>query len=337
MKKHIFVFIINIIIAAVLSAGAAIFPYASVLIMAVSAIFFMVCAYTRKTSETTVLLIASLVSIISVKFSFGVNADNLFTSASLFCLSSLSGAVTGLLAKSKNDFRMVIAGGTFVNLASFLIDFAILKFYHGINLGEELINKPVAQFFEAYNQILSATSINGAENMLEVMGDLQWYMQQILATVVPSVLIILCAFFTYATFLIGRKFIFKKYGIVMENYPHFWQLQLSRSASVFLAILFVLTFFINSSPLSGAITNIIIISCALYFMCGLSVVDFFLRKRNIHWSLRIVIYVVGFTVLGIIGIVIPIANISTILLFAGVTDGMFDFRRLRSGGEKYEA
>jgi len=72
-------------------------------------------------------------------------------------------------------------------------------------------------------------------------------------------------------------------------------------------------------------------------MCGLSVVDFFLRKRNIHWSLRIVIYVVGFTVLGIIGIVIPIANISTILLFAGVTDGMFDFRRLRSGGEKYEA
>ncbi len=337
MKKHIFVFIINIIIAAVLSAGAAVFPYASVPIMAVSAIFFMVCAYTRKTSETIILLIASLASIVAVKCSLEVNADNLFTSASLFCLTSLSGTVIGLTSKSKCNFRMLIAGGTFANLASFLIDFAVLKFYHKIDLAEELINKPVAGLFKAYNHVLSASNINGTENILDAMGDLQWYMQQMVATVVPSVLIIICAFFAYVTFLIGRKFIFKKHGTVMENYPHFWQLQLPKSGSVFLAVLFVVTFFIKSSALSGAITNIIIMLCALYFLCGLSVVDFFLKKRNIHWALRIVIYIIGFAVFGIIGIVIPIANISSILLFTGITDGMFDFRRLRSGGEKYEA
>lgn len=337
MKKHIFVFLINIIIAAVLSAGAAVFSYAAVPIMVVSAIFFMVCAYTQKTAETPVLLIASLVSIISIKFSFGVNADNLFTSASLFCLTSLSGAVIGLTSKNKCNFRVLIAGGTFANLASFLIDFAVLKFYHRIDLAEELINKPVANLFEAYTQVLSASNINGTENIIEAMGDLQWYMQQMMATVAPSVLIILCAFFAYVTFLIGRKFIFKKYGTVMEIYPHFWQLQLPKSGFVVLVILFVVTFFMKSSALSGAITNIIIMLCALYFMCGLSVVDFFLKKRNIHWALRIVIYIIGFAVLGIIGIIIPIANISSIMLFAGVTDGMFDFRRLRSGGEKYEA
>ncbi|MBQ6998992.1 MAG: DUF2232 domain-containing protein [Clostridia bacterium] len=337
MKKHIFGFIINIIIAAVLSAGAAFFPYASVLIMAVSTIFFMVCAYTHKISETLILLIASLLAIIAAKCSLSVNADNLFTSTSLFCLTSLSGAVIGLLTKFKSSFRMVIAGGTFANLASFLIDFAVLKFRHNLDLGEELINKPVADFFEVYSQILSSANISGAENIIEVMGDLQWYMQQMLATVVPSVLIILCAFFAYVTFVIGRKFIFKKHGVVMENYPHFWQLQLPRSASMALAVLFIVTFFMNSSPVAGAITNIIIILCALYMLCGLSVVDFFLRKKRFHWAIRIVIYVIAFTVLSVIGVLIPVANAPSLLLFTGVIDGLFDFRRLRSGGEKYEA
>ncbi len=328
MKNRTSGFILNIIIAAILSAGAAVFPYASVLIMVASAIFFAVCAYTHKTTETVVVLISSLTAILVTKCFSSVNADNIFTSLSLFCLTSLSGTVTGMMMRGKNDFRMVIAGGTFASLASFLIDFAVLKFYHGINLGEELINKPIADFFEVYSGILASTNIGGAENFLEITGDMQWYVQQAMATVVPCILIIICALFTYVTFLAARKFIFKKHGVVMSEYPHFWELKMPRSASLILSILFLITFFMDASAISGALSNIVIIFCALYFMCGLSVVDFFLRKRRIHWVLRIIIYIIGFVLFSIISLILPILNITSILLFTGVTDGMFNFRRL---------
>ncbi len=337
MKNPTLGFIINIIIAAALSAGAVVFPYASWIIMAVSAVFFMVCAYRYDVPKAIALLAASLLSIVAAKCLSGINIDNLCTSVSTFCLVSLSGSVIGMLCRGKKDFRMVITGGCLVNLSAFLIDFAMYKFYYRIDLGEEFINRPIAEFFTAYREILITADIEGAAGIIEILGDLQWYIQQMLATVAPSALIILCALFAYGVFLIGRKIIFRKYGTVMESYPHFWQLQLPRYASMALAALFILTLFMNSSPLAGAVTNIIIIFCTLYMVCGLSVVDFFFKKTILHWAVRIIIYAIAFTVLGIIGLILPVANISTVLLFVGVIDGMADFRRIRLGGEKDEA
>lgn len=337
MKKPTLGFIINIIMAAALSAGAVVFPYVSWIIMAVAAIFFMVCAYRYDLPKTIALLAASLASIAAAECSGGITIDNLCTSASTFCLVSLNGAVIGMLCRSKMNFRMVITGGCLVNLSAFLIDFAMYKFYYRIDLGEEFINRPIAEFFTYYREILITADIEGTAGIIEVLGDLQWYIQQMLATIVPSALIILCALLAYGIFLTGRKIIFRKYGTVMESYPHFWQLQLPRYASMVLAALFVITLFMSSSPLAGAVTNIIIIFCALYMVCGLSVVDFFFKRTNLHWAVRIIIYAIAFIVLGIIGLIIPVANISTVLLFAGVIDGMADFRRIRLGGEKDEA
>lgn len=336
MKNSKLSFIINIVIAAVLSAGAVLFPYASWIIMAVTAVFFAINCYRYDAISSSVLTVVSLAAILSAKCYTGITIDNIATAASTFCLTALNGAVIGWLTKGKSDFRMVITGGTLVNLASFVIEFALFKFHHGLDLMDELINKPIAEFFTVYNEILTQTGVENAEAIIGVMDDLQWAMQQMLATVTPSILILFSAAFAYVVFLIGRKLIFRRYSIVME-YPHFWQLQFPRYMSAILAVLFVITMFMSSSPLAGAITNIIIIFCGLYFVCGLSVVDFFFkRKKNMHWIARIIIYITGFIVLSIIGMILPFANITTLLLFLGVIDGMADFRKLRSGGERYE-
>lgn len=336
MKNNKLSFIINIVIAAVLSAGALLFPYASWIIMAVSAVFFMVNCSRYSVAKSLILIVVSLAAVFTAKCYAGVTVDNLATAASSFCLLALNGAVIGWLIRSKNNFRMVITGGTLINLASFVIEFALFKFHHGLDLMDELINKPIAEFFKIYSELIPQMGMDNAKNVMDVMDDLQWAMQQMLATITPSLLIIFCAAFAYGIFLVGRKILFRKHSVIME-YPHFWQLQLPRSMSAIMAVLFLLTMFMGSSPLAGAITNIVIIFFALYFMCGLSVLDFFFKKKtNLHWALRIPIYAVGFTVLSIIGMILPFANITTLLLFLGVIDGMVDFRRLRLGGEKHE-
>ena len=121
------------------------------------------------------------------------------------------------------------------------------------------------------------------------------------------------------------------------EYPHSNQLKMPRFASTILIILYIMTFFMKTSSFSGAITNILIIFSALYMVCGLSLIDFYFRKK-IHWIARILIYVTGGILLTVIGIIIPLANIFTILFLAGLFDSSRDFRHLgvKLGGRKNE-
>ncbi len=328
MKKNIS-FVIDIILAAALSAGAVLIPYASLIITAVSAVFFAVKCYRLSAVKSAVLTVVALAVIYAAKAQGVISLETAVMAASVFCLSSLNGAVIGRLIKGNAQFHMVLTGGTLATLTSFLAEFGFLKFYRGMNLGEELINKPISEFFGIYTEVLSKSGVENSDAILDAMGDVQWAMQQMLAAITPSMIIIFCAAYAYIIFLIARKILFTKSGIILP-YPHFHQLHLPKAMAAVLGVLFLLTFFMGASSLSGAITNIVIILSAVYCVCGLSVIDFFFKERSrVHWALRAVIYISGYTVLSVIGAILPFANITTILLFLGVIDGVADFRHRR--------
>lgn len=334
MKNSKLGLIINIIIAIALSVGAVMLPSASWIIMAVSGVFFMVRAYMDKASVLAAELAASLIAYLTIHCRNAIGIDTVCAGISDFFMIPLSGAIIGCLAKAKSSYRMVISGGALACLASFLIEFAKFRFYYKMDLAEVFINQPLSELFSVYSQALMNTGAENASAIAQMLIDNKWYVQQALATVIPSVLIIMCAFIAFFVFIIGRKFIARRYGIIMETYPHFWQLQMPRSASFALTLMYILSMFMSSSPMAGAVMNIVIILSALYVVCGLAVVDFFFRKTRIHWIFRLVIYGIAFIVLSVLGAILPFANVFSMLLFAGVFDGMFDFRHLRFGGTR---
>jgi len=336
MIKQVAVFLIKATAVAAFGAAAVFSPYALFVAAFFSGMLFMVSAYTDSKPRSLALVLISLIATVAASFSYGINISTVSLAISTFLLTCAGGFAIGYAAKHNFSFMALISSGAACYLAPILIWFVKYKFFDHIDILEQYVNRPVAEFFAMYNEMMSAANIENAEAIIKLTGDLQWYMQQAVAMVLPSFFIILCALLSYLVFLLGRKLLFKAHSIALEGYPAFWQIQLSRSVSFVLAGLFIISFFMDTSAASGAVTNIIIILCALYMQCGISVVDSFFRKTRIPSVLRLIIYGVALLTSGVIGMLIPFVNIPALILFAGVTDSMFDFRHLREGDRQNE-
>lgn len=294
----------------------------------VSGVIFMVSAYKNSLYKTLVLVFVALISSAAVSFTAGFNTIALCKAAELFLLICVTGTVIGLVAKGGLSLPSAIIGGGLCCLAPLLIWFVYFKFVNGINIAEEFINKPVALFIEAYKQTIASSGFEVSQKLLQVMDEIQWYLKQFVAMVMPSVFIILCSLASYVIFSAGRTFLSKFHGIHLNQYPVFHALQMPRSASIVLAVLFTLSLFMGSTPFADAVINIIIILCAVFTFCGFSVVDCAFSKKRIPLPLRIILYPVIFMVSSVIGLIIPLFNVPSLLLLIGVTDSMFDFRKL---------
>ena len=328
--------ITNIITSILIFAGFYAIADFSVLFVLLSGVFFFVSAYEGNTKECFILAIFSLILSLIIFGLNGFNGENLYNGFFSFLLLVLPGTAMGTASKNKKDFMAVLISGTVSSLIPILVALIRFKFILKIDFTEAFINEPVAEIIDSYRKLILATGIEGVENLLDAMADIQWAIQQTITMIMPSAFILICGFGVYLIFLFSRKLISKNHGDVMP-YPHSSQLKMPRSASFILIILYVITFFVKASFFSGAITNILIILSALYMICGLSLVDFYL-KRRIHWIARILIYVTGGIFLTVIGIVIPLANVFTLLFFAGLFDSSRNFRRIgiSSGGENNE-
>ncbi|MBR2477066.1 MAG: DUF2232 domain-containing protein [Clostridia bacterium] len=325
MKRENLIFIINLLIVATLCACAILIPYASLIFTLASVGFFAVFTYKNTAGKSFAALAVALAVTFTIYFLFGITVDTICGAASSFCLIALSGGAIGLMMRNKCSYRTVLSGGAFVFLLPFLIEFARLRIYYGVDLIQVMIAEPLDAMFAAIASIPKQDLIDaGAESALLLFAELEnmkWPLIQQMASIFPAFLIIICSLCAFLTFLFCRKFVFCRYRTVMHEYPHFRELQLPRSTSWLLTILYVATMFMGASPLSGAIKNIVIIICALYAICAVSVIDFLFAKIRVHWSLRALTYLIAFPIILMIDPTIPV--------IAGIIDSMFDFRRLR--------
>lgn len=328
LKENIF-FIINIIMCALLSFAGAAYSSAFFPVALCMGAYLMYHSYAKATVKTVVLCAVSFAAVVGAVSGAGMSGISVCYSLCIFLIFCGGGCAMGFTVKKKGNLPSVLGFGTLAYVGAVLVWIGSTTTFGKVDFIAEYINEPITSLFENYKYILTTQGIKEAEQLVNVFGDLEWYFKQVVAMILPSCFIIICGMGTYIVFGLGRGLIEKSGGAPLEGYPKFSHICLPRSMSTVFTALWVISLFIEESMLSGAITNIIIVMSAIYMLYGLAVVEFLLRKRRINGIVRFIIYIAGFSLFGIIGLIFPALHLPTLLLILGVTDFIFDYRRLR--------
>lgn len=138
----------------------------------------------------------------------------------------------------------------------------------------------------------------------------------------PSILILNTLLISYVIYMMTKQVL----GLLKKDiyrYPKFSQLKLSRSMSAMLIVSFILPLFISSPVANAAITNIIVIISGIAVACGMSFIDFKLRKKIRSAWFRLLIYI---SVVFLISF--GVGPLITVLIFIAIADSYFDFRKV---------
>lgn len=103
----------------------------------------------------------------------------------------------------------------------------------------------------------------------------------------PSYLILTAVLSTYITFAITRTAVEKKGGRIL-HLPYFYELKLPKGVTMVFLVMFVFILLFNGS--SAIILNIITVILAILTVCGVSVLDYYLKKYSFYGFFRLLIY-----------------------------------------------
>ena len=141
-------------------------------------------------------------------------------------------------------------------------------------------------------------------------------------TYIPAIIIICSCFVSIVIVMITKK---SAADSGFDSAKSFSRIYASGGVSFIMFVCLVAGYMVKNSY-GPFFTNVLIVLVSYYFLCGVSVGDFFLRKKIKSAWLRILIYA-GVVLAGSLTapyIVFPA------ILFAGMVDVMFDFRKIRT-------
>ncbi|SHD76028.1 DUF2232 domain-containing protein [Schnuerera ultunensis] len=217
----------------------------------------------------------------------------------------------------KNSFT-ILSISTFVFLLSNLLIISMMKNMTGVSI----INQLEEFFTQSINyqiEILKDTGLSNYE-VLKIKDFLENAFDYILL-IMPSIIMIFSLITAYLNYLLSSLSLRKlEYGIV--SIPKFSRFKLPNNILLGTGIMFLGAFILKKLELlyyKTVFLNITSIIAFIFFVQGLSVIDYKLIKRNIKIIPRILIVIV-FTIIIPLGWLIP---------FIGVLDTIFDFRKIR--------
>ncbi len=169
---------------------------------------------------------------------------------------------------------------------------------------------------------------NYMTNISALQGELSKEIQEMLYSfsamldlMLPAILVLTSAFLSYISLSISRAFL-SKWGITVDM-RKFSELRLWGSFTFIFIILDLCMIFIPSNPM---LSNVSIILTTLFVVCGVSVIDFYLKMKNFNTAVRIIIYIAGFLVLSFAGIIGSLAI--NVLHFVGLIDSLRPLRHV---------
>jgi len=174
-------------------------------------------------------------------------------------------------------------------------------------------------FGESLRHFFDFASLSGNldPNMLLEMRQTLQIISKVLQSMLPFFYLSVSLFLVYVLFGITR-FCLTKQKHEIDTMPHFYELWLPRSCSVIFVILFLVSFFVDSPIL----TNVITFMFMIHVVCGVSVIDFYLRKKKILGILRVSIISVLLLISSFLG-----GIFTSILCCIGMTDRARELRR----------
>lgn len=230
----------------------------------------------------------------------------------------LTFTMINMIKRRKNStIILIISTIVFLLSISLIINFVNMN---GINIIGQLKGN-IAQIINSQMDIFSQLNLSDEE--FQAVKDLHGsYLQSVLA-VVPSIVMIFSLVVSYLNYLLSTIAL-RRLGYPAIYIPKFLNFKLPRNIFLGLTIMFFTTFLLNYFNLINffeVILNLIVLTFFIFFIQGISVVDYMLNKKNIRTALRIF-------VLWLIIDLMPIFGIFILIL--GLLDVIFDFRKLRN-------
>ncbi|MBZ4646734.1 MAG: hypothetical protein PWR27_2496 [Petroclostridium sp.] len=246
-----------------------------------------------------------------------------------FCFAGLA---LGYGLKSKWEFNKLFIFSSGAYLVSLLATILLINNIEGINLIDKLIIEPVTEFFTQAEKDLNEVAKALGNNQVYAGG--LTILKDIVGLLIPSFFIVSSTLFGYITLILSKS-ILNRIGYDYRYLPRFFELKVNRGTAVVFVLSFILSITINEVTISAALANITFILSVILMVCGLSVLDFFVKKAGIPGYVRVIIYIIVFAITTLLGVVIPLLHPLNALIILALIDSTFDFRKLGHKGENH--
>ncbi len=271
----------------------------------------VVCVFSIKYSfkESVISLAVALLALILIDRSYG-----LMTLIQIFPLS----LVFSYMVKQRKKPRDVILVSALILFLCLLISLSALT------AGSELdFTHQLKQFLD--NQLKTQIDIlentNLDKDFIEDFKVSQANINNYILQILPSILIVYSVVIGYINYNIS-KYTLRKLGLGIREIAPFSKFSVPSNfgIGVFTVLIFILILRNFDSVIYEALLiNLTAVLGLIFMLQGLSVVDYFLKKRNMKTFLRIILMI-------LIVIIAPLLTPVTIL---GCIDMVFDLRKLR--------
>lgn len=295
----------------------------SVLIAAVTAIFAISTMY--------IPILSMLIVLIPVPFMIlSYRHNNKYSTLSIITFSLLTGILTDLVyaiyliaifvpmtiamghyIKREREPYVVIGAGTIASIISILIVFQFVSYIGGVNIIDEIA-------------IVAENVINTQIDMLKsIEADLinSDEILSYLLMIFPGVLIIQSMFMAFGNYYLTVN-VLKRLGLNTLELPQFSTFRLPENFVIGSFIIFILSYvtkYIEGIHHVSLIATVTIVFVFLFFIQGISVISFFIKRTKTPKIVRIFL----------IGIIFIISPLLTAISFIGLVDSIVDIRKLK--------
>jgi len=296
--------------AALISAITSIFaistihlPILSILIILIP-VPFMVLAYRHGSRYSTL-------SFITFSLLTGSFTGIMYT----IFLISIFGPMTfimGYYIKRQRESYLVIGAGTIASILSILIIFQLTSYIGGFNIVDEIAF--VAENIVSTQVEMLKTMDVGVLSADEILN--------YLLMIVPGILIIQSVFVAIGNYYLTAS-ILKRFSSKDVELPQFSTFILPTNIVLGSFIIFTLSYltrYIQGIYHASLITNVTLLFIFLFFIQGISVISFLIKRTRTPKAIRILL----------IGMIFLISPLLTAVSFIGLVDSIIDVRKLRT-------
>ena len=274
-------------------------------------IYIITVSYRCKVKYVILDLIFILTAIIATgKLAFKINIFDLLLS---FLSITVLPVSVGFCFKNAYTYLKTLIVGTFSNTIYLIANLLNIIFIDKINITEDIIKPLISVQYSDLKAVVPdlAITLNDIVNYITLNA--------------PCMFIIISMFVALFYISLSKKLISIIYKCEINGIGHFSEIHLNRSISFAFFIFVILSLFSTGANLfSDALSNVITIMLTVFFVNGLSFIDFYFKKTGLWTVVRVIIYILVISVLSLFFVFSPVLIITLI----GLSDCTGNYRKL---------
>lgn len=247
---------------------------------------------------------------------------------------SLEAVLAGVVCAVVTIRRESFYKGIWLTAAAYLIPSYINVMQSAHKAGQSVSDYLTLASFDQIKLSLAQTLSQlqlSEETLFEILDTIR----ETTIMIIPSVLVIVSIVIGYAI-MWYVNYTLRKLPVKNREDHSFSRLRMPR-LSIIVFVLVVIAFFVSKSQkFDYVLVNMLVVLGTLCFFSGMSVVDFYLRKKIKNIFPRLLIHFAIYMISGVFTGIIPFANIFLIYILLSVVDSFVNIRRIKTNDKEGE-